>query len=75
MSLSTKIDYKKKDNLTLGKCPMQGLEHALSAVKRKKIVTYLLMAPKLSNLNQKTQQLLHIHYAQEAFQKGGKQII
>ena len=29
----------------------------------KKIVTYLLMAPKLLNLNQKTLKLLHIHYA------------
>ena len=29
----------------------------------KKIVTYLLIAPKLLNLNQKTLKLLHIHYA------------
>ena len=29
----------------------------------KKIVTYLLIAPKLLNLDQKTLKLLHIHYA------------
>ena len=33
MSSSTKIDNKKKDILILGKCPMQGLEHTLSAEK------------------------------------------
>ena len=33
MSLSTKIDNKKKDILILGKGPTQGLEHVLSAEK------------------------------------------
>ena len=31
MSLSTKIDNRKKDILTLGKCPTQGLEQTMSA--------------------------------------------
>ena len=33
MSLSSKIDNRKKDILTLGKGPTQGLEHTLSAEK------------------------------------------
>ena len=33
MSLSTKIDNRKKDILILGKGPTQGLEHTLSAEK------------------------------------------
>ena len=33
MSSSTKIDNRKKDILILGKGPMQGLEHRLSAEK------------------------------------------
>ena len=33
MSSSTKIDSRKKDILTLGKGPTQGLDHTLSAVK------------------------------------------
>ena len=34
MSLSTKIDNRKKDILILGKGPKQELEHTLSAEKR-----------------------------------------
>ena len=33
MNLSTKIDNRKKDILTFGKGPTQGLEHTLSAEK------------------------------------------
>ena len=33
MGSSTKIDNRKKDILILGKGPMQGLEHTLSAEK------------------------------------------
>ena len=33
MSLSTKIDNRKKDISILGKGPTQGLEHTLSAEK------------------------------------------
>ena len=33
MSLSSKIDKRKKDILILGKRPTQGLEHTLSAEK------------------------------------------
>ena len=33
ISLSTKIDNRKKDILILGKGPTQGLEHTLSAEK------------------------------------------
>ena len=33
MSSSTKIDNRKKDILILGKGPMQGLEHTLTAEK------------------------------------------
>ena len=33
MNLSTKIDNRKKDVLTFGKGPTQGLEHTLSAEK------------------------------------------
>ena len=33
MSSSTKIDNSKKDILILGKGPIQGLEHTLSAEK------------------------------------------
>ena len=33
MSSSTKIDNRKKDILSLGKCPTQGLEYALSTEK------------------------------------------
>ena len=33
MSLSTKIDSRKKDVLILGKGPTQGLQHALSTEK------------------------------------------
>ena len=33
MSSSTKIDNRKKDILILGKGPIQGLEHTLSAEK------------------------------------------
>ena len=33
MSSSTKIDSRKKDTLLLGKSPIQGLEHTLSAEK------------------------------------------
>ena len=34
MSLSTKIDNRKKDSLILGRGPMQGLESTLSPEKR-----------------------------------------
>ena len=57
MSWSTKIDVRKKDILILTKGPTQGLEHTLSfvwvCIMIEKIVTYLLMASKLLNLNQK----------------------
>ena len=33
MNSSTKIDNRKKDILTLGKGPTQGLEHTISAEK------------------------------------------
>ena len=79
MSSSTRIVNRKNDILILGKGPSQGLEHTLSAIwlilqKRtkhfvraciiiKKIVTYLSMAPKLLNLNQKILKFFHINYA------------
>ena len=83
MTSSKKINNRKKDISILGKGPMHGLEHTLSAEilywinyteKNKKkivrdctiiknIVTYLLMAPKLVNLNQKILKFFHIHYA------------
>ena len=37
MSSSTKIHNKKEDNLILGKGPIQGLEHKLSAKKMNSI--------------------------------------
>ena len=45
---------------------------AWACITIKKIVTYLLMAPKLLNLNQKILKLLHIHYAWETFQRTGQ---
>ena len=68
MSWSTKIDVRKKDILILVKGPTQGLEQVLKkcnwliqkkisfvwvCIMIEKIVTYLLMASKLLNLNQK----------------------
>ena len=78
MSSSTKIDNRKKDISIPGKDRTQELEHTLSAekmnsinFKKKKCLTlhyniqnsYLLIAPKLLNLNQKILKFFHIHYA------------
>ena len=62
MSSSTKIDNRKKDILILGKGPIQGLEHTLTAEKmysinftvtKRKLVICLLMVQKFINLKQK----------------------
>ena len=46
LSLSTKIDNRKKDILILGKSPTQGLEHTLSAKKKKKECIQLILLKK-----------------------------
>ena len=77
MSSTTKIDNREKDILILGKGPTQGLGHTISAEKMqkktkhfvwaciiiKKLITYLLMAPKLLNLDQKIPKFFNVHYA------------
>ena len=77
MSSTTKIDNREKDILILGKGPTQGLGHTLSAEKMqkktkhfvwaciiiKKLITCLLMAPKLLNLDQKIPKFFNVHYA------------
>ena len=69
MSSSPHIDNKKKDILFRDKGPTQWLEHILTAEKLYSInftkenvkKFYLLMVPKLLNLNQKILKLLHLH--------------
>ena len=79
MSSSAKIDNRKKDILILGRGPTQGLEYTLSAEKiysinftkkntkfciiMEQIVNYLSTVQSLSNLKQKIQKFVHIHYA------------
>ena len=53
--------------LVLGKGPIQGLEHTLTAEKMYLIC--LSMVQKFANLKQKIQKLYQLHYAQESFQK------
>ena len=75
MSSSVHVDNKKKDILVLGKGPIQGLEHTLTAEKmysisftvaRKKfclsLVISLLMVQKFINSKQTILRLLQLHY-------------
>ena len=61
MSSSPHIDNTKKDILVLGKGPIQGLEHTLTAEKMYLIC--LSMVQKFANLKQKIQKLYQLHYA------------